>query len=282
MKAARFDYLRPHSLAQALDALAPVEHASRLIAGSQSLGPMLNLRLVRPERLIDISALPELRTIATQDGWLRIGAGITHAEIEDGRFEPFQDHPWRRVAGTIAYRSVRNRGTVGGSLAHADPAADWMLAAWAADAQIELARASGTRQVPVRDFMQAAYTTALEADEMVVAVHVPVSLSRASWGYYKVCRKVGDFAETSCAVVIDDARGVCRIAVGALDGPPILLEGLAQQLFQHRDPAEAWTDRIDQDLMAAVPGRDRIARRMMSATINRAIARALGHERAHA
>lgn len=282
MKAARFDYLRPRSLAHALEALAPVEHASRLIAGSQSLGPMLNLRLVRPGRLIDISGLPELRSISTQDGWLRIGAGITHAEIEDGRFEAFQDHPWRRVAGTIAYRSVRNRGTVGGSLAHADPAADWVLAAWAADARIELARASGTRQVPVRDFMQAAYTTAVEADEMVVAVHVPLTLSRAAWGYYKVCRKVGDFAETSCAVVIDDVRGVCSVAVGALDGPPVLLQELSRQLLERRDPVEAWTDRIDQDLIAAVPGRDRIARRMMSATIDRAIARALGHERAQA
>ena len=282
MKAAAFEHVDAADVQDALRLLASAAGRAKLMAGGQSLGPMLNLRLSRPQSVVDLSKLAVLTSVQVQGQDLLLGARLTHAAIEDGRHPALAAHPMRQVAAGIAYRAIRNKGTLGGSLAHADPAADWMLAAWAADAQIELARASGTRQVPVRDFMQAAYTTALEADEMVVAVHVPVSLSRASWGYYKVCRKVGDFAETSCAVVIDDARGVCRIAVGALDGPPILLEGLAQQLFQHRDPAEAWTDRIDQDLMAAVPGRDRIARRMMSATINRAIARALGHERAHA
>jgi len=278
MKAARFAYLRPRSLSEALTALAGQDGSSRLVAGSQSLGPMLNLRLVRPERLIDISALPELRGVSEHEGMLRVGAALTHSEIEDGVPQALRDHPWRRVAGTIAYRSVRNRGTLGGSLAHADPAADWVLAAWACDAQVELGRATGTRRVPMHQFMQAAYTTVVEPDEMVLALRIPLSIAQAGWGYYKVCRKIGDFAEASCAVVVDDNRGVSRVAIGALDGPPVLLDSLAQILLHDRGQPQKIFDAIEPEVKAALPGGDAVTCRMVSATVRRAIDRALGHD----
>ncbi|MEN9774566.1 MAG: hypothetical protein RL322_1636 [Pseudomonadota bacterium] len=278
MKAARFSYVRPRSLGEALDAIARQDGSSRLIAGSQSLGPMLNLRLVRPERLIDISALHELRGVSRHEDMLRVGAAVTHSDIEDGVHEALHDHPWRRVAGTIAYRSVRNRGTLGGSLAHADPAADWVLAAWACDAQVELGRSTGARLVPIHQFMQAAYTTVIEPDEIVLALRIPQSVAQSAWGYYKVCRKIGDFAEASCAVVIDDRRGVCRIAIGALDGPPVLLDSLAQMLLRERAQPQRVFDAIDSEVKAAIPESDPVTCRMVSATVRRSIDRALGRD----
>jgi len=279
MKAARFDYLKPETLDQALRELARGDLNNRLVAGSQSLGPMLNLRLVRPDRLMDVSGLADLRTVKAEGGQLRIGAGITHAEIEDGRHPALRDHPWRRIAGTIAYRSVRNRGTIGGSLAHADPAADWLLAAWAAGAQIEIIRGTGTRIVPVHQFMLAAYTTVLEPDEMVAAVLLPESLGHAPWGYYKVCRKIGDFAEASCAVAIDPVRGVCRVAVGALDGPPVLLEGLAAELLDDIDRSGPnWAERVARHVSLSLPDMDAIGHRRLIATVMRAVDRAFERE----
>jgi carbon-monoxide dehydrogenase medium subunit len=276
VKAARFDYLRPASLQEALSALAASGPSARLIAGSQSLGPMLNLRLARPTLLIDIARLEALRSVTEFDQDLRIGAGVTHAEIEDGRYPLLRDHPWQRVAGTIAYRSVRNRGTVGGSLAHADPAADWMLVAWACDAQIEIARLAGSRLVPVSGFMKAAYTTVLAADEMIVAVRIPAALARADWGYYKVCRKVGDFAEASCAALFDARSGLARIVIGALDGPPLSLDSLARSVA--RDRCVPSDDAIAEALGSSPVASDAIARQMFTATVARAIARARGTE----
>jgi carbon-monoxide dehydrogenase medium subunit len=237
---------------------------------------MLNLRLARPALLIDISRVEALRSVTESNGVVRIGAGVTHSDIEDGRFPSLRDHPWQRVAGTIAYRSVRNRGTIGGSLAHADPAADWILAAWACDARIEIARSGASRQLTLPEFMQAAYTTALAADEMLVAVCIPASVARSEWGYYKVCRKVGDFAEASCAVRFDAHAGQARVVVGALDGPPRGLDVLAQSVARDR---EVPTDlAIGEALDAAAVTADPIARRMLTATVARAIGRALGVE----
>lgn len=280
MKAARFEYLRPRSLDEALEALAGSEGAVRVMAGSQSLGPMLNLRLVRPERLIDISGLPELRTVSADGPSLRIGAGVTHAEIEDACHPALEDHPWRRVAATIAFRSVRNRGTLGGSLAHADPAADWVLAAWASGASVEIACQGGRRLVPITQFMQAAYTTVLAPDEMIVAVLVPASLQRTLWGYYKVCRKIGDFAEASCAVAVDHESGQAVVAVGALDGPPAVLEGLGARLASSPTVPAGVSDEVSEQLKRILPHLDRVDHRMVCATVTRAVERAFGHESA--
>jgi carbon-monoxide dehydrogenase medium subunit len=278
VKAARFDYLRPGTLDEALEALAGSGGSIRVMAGSQSLGPMLNLRLVRPERLIDISGLHELRAVSVEASGLRIGAGITHAEIEDACHPALQDHPWRRVAATIAFRSVRNRGTVGGSLAHADPAADWVLTAWASGAEVEIARLGSRRLVPIRQFMQAAYTTVLGPDELISAILVPASLQRVRWGYYKVCRKIGDFAEASCAVAVDPESGQAAVAVGALDGPPVMLDGLGARVAGIQTLPAGFPDEVSEHLTRALPGLDRVDHRMVCATVMRAVERAFGRE----
>ena len=227
MKAARFDYERAESLAHALDLLTLNRSDTKFIAGSQSLGPMLNLRLARPRTVIDISSLSALRNITQEGSMLRIGAAITHAEIEDGVFDLLKGHPWQSVASAIAYRSVRNRGTLGGSIAHADPAADWILAATAMNAEIEISSAQGTRRVPMNQFMLAAYTTVLSEDEIITAIHIPLISEQTKWGYFKFCRKIGEFADASCAAYFDSSSKVANIVVGALDGAPQSLIRLA-------------------------------------------------------
>lgn len=227
MKAARFDYERAESLAHALDLLTLNRSDTKFIAGSQSLGPMLNLRLARPRTVIDISSLSALRNITQEGSMLRIGAAITHAEIEDGVFELLKGHPWQSVASAIAYRSVRNRGTLGGSIAHADPAADWILAATAMNAEIEISSAQGARRVPMNQFMLAAYTTVLSEDEIITAIHIPLISEQTKWGYFKFCRKIGEFADASCAAYFDSSSKVANIVVGALDGAPQSLIRLA-------------------------------------------------------
>ena len=136
MKAAPFAYERPSSLDAAITLMAEAKGAAKIMAGGQSLGPMLNLRLVQPDLIIDITGLAELKHTERSGDELVIGACVTHGDIEDGRIPDVTRDAMRRVAGGIAYRAVRNRGTIGGSLSHADPAADWVSALPALGARI--------------------------------------------------------------------------------------------------------------------------------------------------
>lgn len=159
MKPAAFDYALAASLDQAVQALG--RGAAKAVAGNQSLGPMLNLRLARPGRLIDLGALAELRAVEEGPDWVRLGAGITHAEIEDGE-APDPTGGWlTAAAGNIAYRAVRNRGTLGGSLAHADPAADWAIVMTGLGATAILAGPEGERRLALEDFLTGPFATAL-------------------------------------------------------------------------------------------------------------------------
>ena len=188
---------------------------------------MLNLRLAGPSMVVDISKVPELRGVTTEGGGLQVGACVTHSELEDGIFPALRGHPLQRAAGVIAYRAVRNRGTIGGSLAHADPAADWTVVLTALGAELELVSPRGRRRLALAEFMQGAYTTALAADEIVATVRLPAYAPDSRWGYYKICRKTGEFAEASCAALLAPSTRTARIAVGALDGAPKLLSSLA-------------------------------------------------------
>jgi aerobic carbon-monoxide dehydrogenase medium subunit len=211
--------------------IAGADSTTKVIAGGQSLGPMLNLRLIEPDRVIDISAVPELRRIDRADGALVIGACVTHADIEDGRVPDVANGMMARVAAGIAYRAVRNRGTIGGSLAHADPAADWVSALSALGAEVEIAsRARKGRRVALGEFVLGALDVAIAPDELVTAVRVPALPRSARWGYVKHCRKVGEFADAIGAVVIDPERGHGRAVIGAVEAAPIVIED-ARALF---------------------------------------------------
>jgi carbon-monoxide dehydrogenase medium subunit len=266
VKAASFDYLRPRDLGEALHALKVGKGEAKLIAGGQSLGPMLNLRLARPKLLVDISRIESLRQIKDEgDAW-RIGAAVTHAELEDRPLAGCE--PLAKVARVIAYRAVRNRGTVGGSLAHADPAADWPLALAALDALVRLAGPSGRRELKAEAFMTAAFTTQLADDEVIESVRVPKLGAGARWGYYKFCRKTGEFPEASEAMLLDPQRRVARLFAGALERPPQPLESLARALAQE---GTASSDAILGALARVAPGLGPAARRQRATALRRAI-----------
>ena len=272
MKAAQFDYVKPATLADAMQKLALAGDQAKLMAGSQSLGPMLNLRLARPAQVLDVSRLNELRGVELSAGRVRVGASVTHAEIEDGDFELLRGHPVQEVAARIAYRSVRNRGTVGGSLAHADPAADWILAARALNAQVEVCTfEQAPRLIAMQEFMLAAYTTALGEHDVITALHLPVFSAQARWGYYKFCRKTGEFAEASCAAYFEPATQTAQIIVGALDGAPVALEGLAREVAR-RGATAASDDAIEAALKEAIDQLDVLGRRMAAAAVTRCLA----------
>jgi carbon-monoxide dehydrogenase medium subunit len=237
MKAAAFAYERPTDLSAALALVARADVTAKIIAGGQSLGPMLNLRLVEPDLVIDISGLSELKFAERRGNELVIGACVTHGDIEDGRIPDVTRGAMQRVASAIAYRAVRNRGTIGGSLSHADPAADWVAALSALGAKVTLRSALGARDLLVGEFVTGALESALRADEILEAVRVPAMAASARWGYVKACRKSGDFAHAMAAVLIDPEYATARAVIGALDAAPVVL----------RDAAELFGGRITGD-----------------------------------
>lgn len=241
MKPAPLDYVRPRTLEEAAALLSDESANAKVFAGGQSLGPMLNLRLARPAKLVDIRNIPELRAVRVDDKSYSIGATLTHAEIEDGAFEDFSRGLLPFVARGIAYRAVRNRGTVGGSLSHADPAADWVSTMAAIGATIVVHGQAGERRIPAQQFLVGAFTSELGAAELLTAVELPRLSAAARWGYYKVCRKTGEFAKAIGVTLQDPQRGIFRILAGSTEGRPVLLT-LSSETLANRGPEYAARD----------------------------------------
>ncbi|MGH7045793.1 MAG: FAD binding domain-containing protein [Stellaceae bacterium] len=237
MKAAAFDYLRPQSLSEAVGLLASAGSEARLIAGGQSLLAMMNLRLAAPALLIDIARLPELVATGEDDAVVTLGAAVTHAAIEDRTVPDPSLGLMPRVAANLAYRAIRTRGTLGGSLALADPAADWPVVLAALDARAELCSINGRRAVECTRFATGIYETRLAEDEIVERLRIPKLSPDAGWGYVKLGRKAGEFADAMAVAIADPARNHWRIVLGAANGPPLLLEAGSRALADcGRDP----------------------------------------------
>lgn len=224
MKPVAFDYEKPGDLAAALKLLAGSDGAAKVMAGGQSLGPMLNLRLAQPALLIDVRAIPELHQVTEANGSLVLGSCTTHAAIEDGKVPDATRGLMREVAAHIAYRAVRNRGTIGGSICHADPAADWVSVLTLLSAVALIEGPGGRREVEVEKFVTGPFSTALAENEILTGLRIPKLSARARWGHYKFCRKPGEFAEAIGAVLVDQERGVCRAVIGATHGAPHVIE----------------------------------------------------------
>ena len=259
MKPAPFALARPANLAEAVAALAESGSETRVLAGGQSLGPMLNLRVVQPQRLVQVNHLPELAGAAGDPDAITLGACITHAAIAAGRTPDITNGALARVAAGIAYQAVRNRGTIGGSLCHADPAADWVCALTALNAEVVLQSATGVRQMTMVAFITGAFATALMPGEMLTGVRIPHPLPNAAFGFAKACRKPGDFAHAMAIALI--ARSTRRLVIGALGGKPLVLGG-----------ADASID----GAMAALADVDAVDRQMQRAVVRRALAEAGG------
>ena len=217
MKPAPFEYLAPDSLDAALDLLARSGGDAKLLAGGQSLIPVMNFRLAQPSLLIDLNRLRDLDYIREADegntGGLRIGAMTRHRKLERDPLVPRLAPLLAEAVPFIAHPQIRNRGTIGGSLAHADPAAELPAVMVALDARFRLQSAAGERWVEARDFFGGLFTTALEPDEMLVEVALPPPLPRTGWAFLEVARRLGDYAQVGIAarVSLDDA-GRCREA----------------------------------------------------------------------
>ena len=229
MKPAPFEYLAPDSLDAALDVLARHGGEAKLLAGGQSLIPVMNFRLAQPSLLVDLNRLRDLDYVRVDGSGLRIGAMTRQRSLER---EPHV----RRLAPLlheavpfIAHPQIRNRGTVGGSLAHADPAAELPAVAVALDARFRLQRAGGERWVEARDFFAGLFTTILEPDEMLVEMALPTPPHHTGWAFLEVARRHGDYAQVGIAARVTlDAANLCRearlvyLSVG--DGPVEALE----------------------------------------------------------
>ncbi|TMJ70993.1 MAG: carbon monoxide dehydrogenase [Alphaproteobacteria bacterium] len=224
MKPARFEFVRARSLGEVATILRQASGSAKVIAGGQSLGPMLNLRLVRPSILVDITPIPELTRIEEDADGLVIGACITTSDIEDGRVRVDGLPILATVAAGIAYRAVRNRGTIGGSICHADPAGDWSPVLCALGAECIVTDGRQARRLPLEQFVASAFEVRLEAAELLQAIRIPRPSRSARCAYYKVCRKAGEFALASGAVLLDRERERFRAVIGATQGRPIVID----------------------------------------------------------
>ena len=205
------------------EALAALDADSKILAGGQSLVPMLNMRLVRPARLVDINAVPGLDGVrAHPDGGLVVGALTRHTDLLAAPLVKERAPLLAAAAAHVGHRAIRNRGTVGGSLAHADPAAELPAALLALDAIAVIAAREGTRRVPLDEFFLGLLTTTLAPDEILVDVEIPDARG-AGWGFAEMARRAGDFAIAGAAAVLREAHGRCAdarlVAIGAADRP---------------------------------------------------------------
>jgi carbon-monoxide dehydrogenase medium subunit len=264
MKPAPFDYARPASLSEAIGLLAGTADA-KVLAGGQTLGPMLNLRLAQPTLLVDITRIAELAAVHEHPDTITLGATVTHAAIEDGRIADPTRGFLPRVAQGIAYRAVRTRGTIGGSLAHADPAADWLACLTALGADVVAQGQRGERRIPVAQLVRGAMDTDLGHDEVIAGIRIPRFSKEARFGYHKICRKTGEFAEAIGVAVHEPARNLFRLVTSTPGGKPIMLQDGAF-------PSDA--SELKRRLAAADLSRDAYEMNVHTAALQRAIVEA--------
>ncbi|HEX9560574.1 MAG TPA: xanthine dehydrogenase family protein subunit M [Candidatus Dormibacteraeota bacterium] len=230
MLPAAFDYRAPTTLAEALDVLTERGDDAKVMAGGQSLIPLLKLRFAQPGLVLDIGRLPAMNRVARQDGHVSIGALVRHVDIEHDR-ELAKTLPiLAEAVHWIADPLVRNRGTVVGSVCHADPAGDWGSVMLALGAELVAHSGSGERVIPVAGFFQDPYTTTLKANEIVTEIRIPVPSGPAGGAYNKLERKVGDFATVAVAVQVElSGRKVTRAGIGLTSVGPTNIKATAAE-----------------------------------------------------
>jgi carbon-monoxide dehydrogenase medium subunit len=233
VKAPAFDYVRARSLPEALGLLRRHGDEAKVIAGGQSLVPALNLRLLSPRLLVDIGGLPELKGIAAAGGRLRIGALTRHAELMDSPEVAAKAPLIAQGIRHVAHPAVRNRGTIGGSLANADPATELPACMLALRAEIVAAGPDGERRIKAEDFFTGLYETALAADEILVTIEVPAIRPDERCAFLELARRRGDYALVGLAAqgtVQDSALSDLRLAYFGVGAKPTLAAAAAARL----------------------------------------------------
>ena len=272
MKPPRFDYIGAGSVEEAIEALAAHGDDARVLAGGQSLVAMLNMRLVTPEVLVDISRVPELATITHAGNAIAIGAAVTQAAVE--RFDELAEHlPLiGRALPFVGHYQTRARGTVCGSIAHADPSSELPLCLAALDAEVVLRSSRGTRTVAAREFQQDVLTTACEPDEMIVAVRFPLHVPGEGCAFTEFGIRHGDFAIVAVAAIASAAR--VRVGIGGCSDRPHVVEfpPLAGDALAERLNALAWSLPFDDDHHASARYRRDLVRILGRQTVEAAMA----------
>ena len=259
MKAAAFDYVKPKALHEALSLLEEAGEDARLIAGGQTLLATLNMRLSEPSVLIDITDIAELKGISVVGDNLRIGALVTHTEIEDSELVAKHAPLLKAAAPHIAHRAIRNLGTWGGSLAYGDPAAEWPACSLTLRATMIIQGPAGERRISAKDFFIDLYTTSLEPDEILVATEIPLASKQEVFYFHELARRHGDYAVAGLAAVAKKQGDVLTncaftfFSVGAtpvmataaqdlVDGKKLNDELIAQAVSAARNEIEAIAD----------------------------------------
>jgi carbon-monoxide dehydrogenase medium subunit len=211
-----FEYLAPASINEAIELLRRYGDDAKLLAGGQSLVPMMKLRVARPKYLVDIHRIGDLNYIREEAGQIRIGAMTRHVQIEESRLIGDRLPILREAASEIGDAQVRNRGTIGGGLAEADPSGDYGAVVLALNAQLKCVGSRGERVIPAAEFFTFAYTTAMEPDEILTEIVFPLPGKSSAGVYLKLEKVAGDFAIASAAVQLSlDANAVCNeIGIG--------------------------------------------------------------------
>jgi carbon-monoxide dehydrogenase medium subunit len=284
MKPAAFTYLRPVSIDDALRQLAELGPQAKVIAGGQSLGPMMNMRLAKPEQLIDLNDLTELAYVRDAGDWIRIGALTRHQEIAESALVRRQCPLLGQAAQTIGHYAIRQRGTLGGSLAHADPAAQLPLIAVTLGARLNLIRRASRRQVDAGDFFVTAMTTSLAADELIESVDFPKARPGEGASFRMFNRRHGDYAIVAVAATVTCVAGKLqslRLGLGGAAPVPQRLQDLAPT-FCGRAPDETWVAEVAAGARDALQAQDdsrvsALYRRELTQTlVAGALGRALG------
>jgi carbon-monoxide dehydrogenase medium subunit len=242
MKPAPFQYHAPTTIDEAVRTLAEVAgEDGRVLAGGQSLVPIMAFRLARPGHLVDINGVAALQRLAVDGDQLSIGACVRHAAFH----KPVVEGPLGRLLATvvrhIAHYPIRTRGTFCGSVAHADPASEWCAVAAALDADMIARRVGATRTIPAQDFFRGIMTTALDEDEILVEVRLPILPADTRFGFYEFNRRAGDFALAMALVtyrVEDGMISAARVAVGGVEPQPRRI-AQAEQALVGRPPERA-------------------------------------------
>ncbi|HSS09274.1 MAG TPA: xanthine dehydrogenase family protein subunit M [Acidimicrobiales bacterium] len=261
MYPARFDYLAPTSVEEALSALAERGDDAKVLAGGQSLIPLMKLRLAAPAMLIDINRLPGMAFIEPADGHLRIGALARHNDLADSDVVRRANHTMAAAAPWIADPLVRNLGTIGGSLAHADPQGDWGSVMLACGGEVVARSTAGERVIPIGEFLLGVFTTALRPDELLTEIRVPRYGGPAGGTYLKLERKVGDYATVGVAIhlQLDDQRQrITQAGIGLTAVAPGNLKAtVAEETLIGQPPGEQlFADAANLAAQAAEPRTD--------------------------
>ena len=255
-----FEYLRPKTLPEAVAMLQQHGDDAKILSGGQSLIPMMKLRLARPSHLIDINRVTGLSYIKEEGGFLKIGGLTREADLEASDLIRKKYPLLLDTATVIADPQVRNMATVGGNLAHGDPANDHPATMMALRAQVVATGAKGERVIPIDDFFVTLFTTALQHDEILTEIRVPVPPPKSSGAYFKLERKVGDFATAATAVqfTLDDKGTVQQIGIGLTNaGPTPIRAKSAEDALRGKKPDAALISQASQLAMdAADPSAD--------------------------